>query len=108
MLSALFQCRSDRSRHDQMFSLSTLWISSLCGDGYLRSVAEVSFPSPDRPDYSRQLIGAGDRRFVVTAPGCDSDRPLLKPRPRAFSPSLRLDVPASYTTGYHDTAALVL
>lgn len=74
----------------RMFSLSTPWTSSLCGDGHARAGVEVLFAAPDRPDNSRQLVRDGDRRFVVAAPGRDGDRPVLKPRPLALPPKRSL------------------
>jgi len=70
----------------RMFSLSTPWTSSLCRDGHARAGLEVLFAAPDRPDDARQLIRHDDRRFVVTAPSGDSNRPVLKRRPLALPP----------------------
>ena len=69
-----------------MFSLSTPWISSLCGDGHLRPLVEISFSTPDGPDHPRQLVADGDGRGVVATSGRDGDRPMLKARPGALSP----------------------
>jgi hypothetical protein len=70
----------------RMFSLSTPWTSSLCGDGHARAAIEVLFTAPDRPDDACQLIRDGDGRFVVTAPGRDGNSPVLKPCPLALPP----------------------
>src|ERR1700687_2575797 len=70
----------------KMFSLSTPWISSLCGDGHARAGVEVLLTPPDRPHDAPQFIRHGDGRFVVAAPRRDGDRPVLKPRPLPFPP----------------------
>ena len=69
----------------KMFSLSTPWTSSLCGDGHAWAGVEVPFVAPDRPHHARELVGDGNGRLVVPAPCRDGDSPVLKPRSHGAS-----------------------
>ena len=70
----------------RLFSLSTPWTSSLCGDGDARAGVEALFAAPDRPNNPRELVRDRNRGFVVAAPGRDGDGPMQKPRSLALPP----------------------